>query len=90
MPSTKKDPVRVRTGRLGALSVHARGRTNTAPARAAWESRIAREAGIPDDLDALERERRLAFAVRERMIRLALKRWSKDRFTDERPRRPAK
>lgn len=74
-----KDPERVRTGRLGALTVHAQGKTNVGPARAAWEARIAAEAGIPPDADPAERERRMGHAMRLRMLRLNRARWSKSR-----------
>jgi len=74
-----KDPVRVRTGRLGALVVHARGRTNTGPARAAWEAKLAAEVGITEDLPLGERERRLKYALRARMIRLNAARWGNRR-----------
>lgn len=70
-----KDPDRVRLGRLGALTVHARGRTNTGPARAAWEAKLAAEAGITEDVPADERERRLKYALRARVIRLNAARW---------------
>ena len=72
-----KDPERQRLGRLGALTVHARGRTNTGPARAAWEASIAAEAGITDDLSPAERTTRMDHALRARMTRLAMKRWGK-------------
>jgi hypothetical protein len=72
-----KNPERVRTGRLGALTLHAAGGTNVGPARAAWLASVAAEAGITDDLPAAERERRLAFAIRARMLRLNAKRWPK-------------
>ena len=70
-----KNPTRVRSGRLGALSVHARGRTNTGPARTAWEAKLAAEAGITEDVSPGERERRLKYALRARMIRLNGARW---------------
>ena len=57
-------------GRIGAYAVHSRGRTNTAPARAAFAARFY--AGIPDDLPQLERDRRAGFARREFFARLAL------------------
>lgn len=79
MNTRPKDPTRVRLGRLGALMVHARGRTNTGPARAAWEAQLATEAGIPDDLPADERARRMEYALRARMTRLAEARWAKTR-----------
>lgn len=72
-----KDPVRVRSGRLGALTVHARGRTNTAPAREAWKASVAADAGIPADISPSERDRRVRYAMRARMTRLAMARWSK-------------
>lgn len=72
-----KDPERVRLGRLGALVLHAAGKTNTAPARAAWEAQLAAEFGIDDSLTETERRRRMAIAMRARMSRLAQARWSK-------------
>lgn len=74
-----KNPERVRLGRLGALTVHARGRTNVGPARAAWEASLAAESGITDDLDPAERERRVRSALRARMTRLAMARWGKQK-----------
>jgi hypothetical protein len=78
-----KDPERQRTGRLGALTVHARGRTNTGPARAAWESRLAAEFGIDDSLTDVERERRMASAVRVRMSQIARSRWTNKKAARE-------
>lgn len=72
-----KDPERVRLGRLGALSVHARGRTNVGPAREASLASLALEFGITDELVPVERERRMQAALRVRMTRLAMARWSK-------------
>lgn len=83
-----KDPERVRLGRLGALTVHARGQTNVAPARAAWLAKLAAEAGIDETVSPEERDRRLGFAMRERMTRLAMSRWDKRKATDA--RRPAR
>lgn len=74
-----KDPERVRLGRLGALSVHARGRTNVGPARAASLAGLATEFGITDDLDPDERDRRMKAALRVRMTRLAMARWGKEK-----------
>jgi hypothetical protein len=71
------DPERQRLGRLGALTVHARGRTNVGPARAAWEARLASEFGITDELIPAERQRRLDYALRIRMTELARLRWTK-------------
>jgi hypothetical protein len=72
-----KDPERVRTGRLGALTVHARGRTNVAPARAAWLANIAAEIDPDQQLDPVELERRMRYALRARMLRLNAARWRK-------------
>ena len=71
----RKDPERVRFGRLGALTVHARGRTNTAPARAAWEAKRLAEIDPEGVLSGAERERRFSYAMRARMTRLAMARW---------------
>jgi hypothetical protein len=84
-----KDPKRVRSGRLGALSVHARGRTNTGPARTAWEAKLAAEAGITEDVSPGERERRYKYALRARMIRLNAARWG-DRRAPSSPRAAAR
>lgn len=71
----QKDPVRVRAGRLGALTVHARGRTNTGPARRAWEAGIAAEVDPDGALGPEELARRTEYAMRVRMTRLAMRRW---------------
>jgi hypothetical protein len=76
MEHRTKDPERVRLGRVGALTVHARGRTNVAPAREAWEQALAAEFGITDELPPSERTRRLRLAMRVRMSRLARTRWA--------------
>lgn len=60
---------------MGALTVHASGRTNVAPAREAWERALAAEYGIGDDLEPAERQRRVQSALRLRMTRLAMARW---------------
>jgi hypothetical protein len=73
----RKDPERVRLGRLGALTVHSRGRTNVGPARSAWEAKLAAEVDPDGTLDAAERERRIGYALRLRMTRLAMARWGK-------------
>lgn len=70
-----KDPERVRLGRLGALTTHARGHTNVAAARAAWEDALAAEFGIGLDIDPHERTRRMGAAMRVRMSRIAAARW---------------
>lgn len=78
-----KDPERVRLGRLGALTVHARGKTNTRPAREAWEAALAAEHGIGEDVEPAERQRRIQSALRLRMTRLAMARWEKKARTDQ-------
>lgn len=58
-------------GRIGALTVHARGATNTGPARQAFDKRFYAE--IPTDLPEAERDRRAAFARAAYFAKLALK-----------------
>jgi hypothetical protein len=70
-----KDPALVRAGRLGGLTVAARGRVNTAPARAARLARLAERYGIPPDLDPVERDRRMRAALRAEMTKVAAARW---------------
>lgn len=76
-PPASKDPERVRLGRLGALTLHASGKTNTQPARAAWEASLAAEYGIDGSLPPEEHKRRLSLAMRARMACLARARWAK-------------
>lgn len=73
----RKDPERVRLGRLGALTLHAQGKTNTGPARAAWEAKLRAEIDPDGTLAPEELARRMEFAIRARMTRLAMARWSK-------------
>lgn len=80
-PTRSKDPERVRLGRLGALSVHARGRTNVGPARAAWEAKLAAEVDPDGSLSPVELERRVGYAMRARMMRLAMARWGNKKAT---------
>ncbi len=58
-------------GRIGALRMHAAGKTNTGPARRAFEARFYE--GIPEDLPPAERDRRADFARRAYFAELALK-----------------
>ena len=58
-------------GRLGAHLMHARGRTNTGPARAAFNARFY--AGIPEDLPQAERDRRAEHARKAHFAKLALR-----------------
>ena len=78
-----KDPERVRLGRLGGLTVAARGRSNTRPARLAWERALDAEYGIDEDLDPQERERRRRAAMRVRMTNLARSRWGHRKAVSE-------
>jgi hypothetical protein len=71
----QKDPVRVLTGRMGALTVHSRGKTNTVPSRAAFEAKFAAAVDPEQQLDPVERERRAQYAQRLHMTRLARARW---------------
>lgn len=63
-------------GRLGAHVRAARGTTNTAPARAAFQAKFEREVDPDGVLDPDERERRAAHARSAYYIRLAQKRWA--------------
>jgi len=69
--ATTKDPVRVATGRMGALAVHSRGRTNTATARQAFLARFEREVDPDGLLEPVERKRRAEYALRLHMTRLS-------------------
>ena len=72
-----KDPERVRLGRLGALVLHASGKTNTHAATQAWQAKLAAEVDPTGTLSEGVRERRVQFALRARMTRLAMARWAK-------------
>lgn len=85
MTSTTLTPEqRSQRARIGALKLHASGKTNTAAARAAFAERFY--AGIPEDLPAAERDRRAAFAKRLYFAELALK---SSRVRGARNRKPA-
>ncbi len=58
--------------RLAAHSVHSRGRTNTAPARAAFNDRFEREVDPDGVLPEPERKRRAEHARKAYFTRLAL------------------
>lgn len=62
---------------MGALSVHARGLTNTAPARAAFEEKFRREVDPDGVLDPAELDKRIAHAKSLYYTRLAQARWGK-------------
>jgi hypothetical protein len=69
-----KHAERVRLGRLGGLTAHALGRTNTGPARAAQAARMVAEVDPDGSLTADERARRVASALRVRMTRVSMAR----------------
>ena len=72
MTSTPLTPEqRTQRARIGALKLHASGKTNTGPARAAFAERFY--AGIPADLPQHERDRLAGFAKRLYFAELALK-----------------
>ena len=66
-------------GRMGAHSVHARGKTNTAPARSALQRKFELEVDPDGILDPDELEKRVAHAKSLHYARLSEKRWSKQR-----------
>ena len=59
--------------RLAALALHAQGKTNTAPARAAFNERWEREVDTDGSLSPQERARRAEYARRAHFTRLAYK-----------------
>ena len=61
-------------GRIGAYTLHAQGKTNTGPARAAFMSRFEREVDPEGKLSEAERGRRAEAAKRAYFTALALKR----------------
>ena len=64
-------------GRMGAHSVHARGKTNTAPARAALEAKFADQVDPERVLPEAERAERIKHAKSLHYTRLSQKRWAK-------------
>ncbi len=60
-------------GRLGAASLHAQGKTNTAPARAALQAKFLREVDPDEVLPEAERQRRATHARKAYYTRLAMK-----------------
>jgi hypothetical protein len=59
--------------RLAACVMHAAGKTNTAPAAAAWRRRFEDQVDPDRTLPPDERERRVQLAIRAHMTGLALK-----------------
>ena len=64
---------RTQRARIAALAQHAAGRTNTGPARAAFNLRFENEVDPERKLTGEERARRAALARRAHFARLALK-----------------
>lgn len=71
-----KDPQRVRIGRMGAHALHARGLTNTEPARKALAEKFYDEVDPDRTLSEDEREKRAAHAKSLYYSRIASKRWA--------------
>jgi hypothetical protein len=63
---------RATRARFAALSLHAQGKTNTAPARKAANERFEREVDPDGHLDPAERARRAELARRAHFTRMAL------------------
>lgn len=59
--------------KVAALTMHALGRTNTGPARAAWERKFEAEVDPGGTLSPEERARRARLAMRAYMARIRLK-----------------
>lgn len=72
MASEMSDDVRRERARLGAYSLHAQGKTNTAPARAALWARYEQQVDPLGELTPDERRRRAEHARRAHMARLSL------------------
>jgi hypothetical protein len=60
-------------GKLGAAKLHASGKTNTGPARAAADARYDRMVDPDGILDPKERAKRAAHARREHLLRMSLR-----------------
>lgn len=69
MPLTHEQ--RVQYGRMGAHALHAAGKTNTGPARAAFDLRFEREVDPDFSLTPVERAKRAEHARRLHFSRLA-------------------
>ena len=64
---------------MGAHSVHAQGKTNTAPARAALDAKFEREVDPEGRLPPEELAKRVEHAKSLYYARMSAKRWSKKR-----------
>lgn len=65
--------IRSARARLGALALHAQGKTTTEAARAAFKSKFLSEVDPSGILSEAERERRAQFAQKAHYVRLALR-----------------
>ncbi len=65
------------TGRMGALTTHMRGRTNTGPATAARWAKYEQLVDPACELDPETRRKRAEYARRLDMTRLAMRRWGR-------------
>ena len=63
---------RILRARIGAYSLHAQGRTNTGPARAAFLAKFEAEVDPDNKLPPQERQRRAAAARKAHFAKLAL------------------
>jgi hypothetical protein len=70
-------PKRAAIGRIGAHALHAQGKTNTEPARAAADKRFYDSVDPDGVLDEAEREKRAKHARSLHFTQLARKRWAK-------------
>jgi len=68
---------------MGAHSVHARGLTNTAPAKAAFDARFELEVDPDGTLDPDELDKRVAHAKSLYFSRLIAKRWANRNACDD-------
>lgn len=68
---------RSQSGRMGAHSVHARGLTNTAPARAALERKFELDVDPEGQLAPDELAKRVAHAKSLHYARISRARWGK-------------
>ena len=73
-------------GRIGAYTLHAQGKTNTGPARAAAKERFEKEVDPDGILPAAERQRRAKAMEKAHMSRIALKSSQKRRL--KKPQNP--
>lgn len=71
--------MRQRNGRLGALTIHSQGKTNTGPARKAFLARFEREVDPDGVLDPDERARRAEYAKKAYFLRLITSRHARRR-----------